>query len=73
MAVEVGAAQQIQQILPREKRNLHVDAVFFGQMMILVLTGAFAGENEVNLLAVDRAADGFYEDFLILFARQAAG
>ena len=41
--------------------------------MIMVLTGAFAGENEVNLLAVDRAADGFYEDFLILFARQAAG
>ena len=73
MAVEVGAAQQVQQLLPREERDLHVHAAPLGKVAVVRLARAFSGENEVDLLAVGRAADGLDEDLLILFARQTAG
>ena len=42
-------------------------------MTVMLLAGAFTGEDEVDLLAVGRAGDGLDEDLLILLARQAAG
>ena len=42
-------------------------------MTVMLFTRPFTGEDQVDLLAVGRAADGLDEDLLILFARQAAG
>ena len=42
-------------------------------MTVMLFTRPFTGEDQVDLLAVGRAADGLDEDLLILFARQTAG